>query len=156
MSNVVKEISKEDRKALIRDVMIRYPDYKRFGYNRKIIMLIANETGDINKETKKPLGNGIRLEDYEVSRFIKEIEKEWQKEDTIKISKKQIVDMQIGLYESKDAKIKDKRMILQDIAKITGNFIPDININNYIVPEEKKAGLLKIFGDRSKKKKNND
>jgi hypothetical protein len=145
MANVVKEISKEDRKALIRDVMIRYPDYKRFGYNRKIIALIK-------AETSKDGGKAVVLEDYEVSRFIKEIEKEWQKDDEIKFSKKRIIDMQVGLFESKDAKVKDKRMILQDIAKITGNMGPDININNFGVPPEKEDKLKEIFGERTKEK----
>jgi hypothetical protein len=146
MPNVVKEISKEDRKALIRDVMIRYPDYKRFGYNRKIIALIE-------QETSKEGGKAVVLEDYEVSRFIKEIEKEWQKDDEIKFSKKRIIDMQVGLFESKDAKVKDKRMILQDIAKITGNMGPDVNISQYNIPEEKAKKLNEIFNNKPKKKK---
>jgi hypothetical protein len=146
MPNVVKEISKEDRKALIRDVMIRYPDYKRFGYNRKIIALIE-------AETSKDGGKTVTLSDSEVCRFIKEIEKEWQKDDTVSISKRQIIDMQVGLFESKDAKVKDKRMILQDIAKITGNMGPDVNINNYGIPEEKAAKLNEIFNGKPGEKK---
>lgn len=145
-------LSKQDKVALVRDVMIRFPDWKRFGYNRKIIGIIEERTAD--KKGK----NGIVLTDQDITRCIQFIEEQWKEERVVKYSKEKIVDLLTGLYEAKGAKHSDKRMVLQDIAKLEGHYKLDININTANIPEEKASKLKEIFGDREKKKKddNND
>lgn len=131
------ELTKAEKMALVRDVMIRFPDYRRYGYNRKIIELIKKETS-------------VLLEDYDISRYVKEIEAQWQADKNVSTTKSQMRDMMFGLFESKEAKVVDKRMVLQDIAKLDGHMNADITINNILPEQEKK--LKSIFGERGKEK----
>ncbi|KKK47720.1 hypothetical protein LCGC14_3152310, partial [marine sediment metagenome] len=124
-------------------VLIRFPDHKRFGYNRRIIALIEKETG-------------ITLIDNDITRCIQAIEKQWEEEKVVKYSKEKIVDLLTGLYEAKGAKHSDKRMVLQDIGKLEGHYKIDLTINTANIPEEKASKLKEIFGDREKKKEKKD
>lgn len=141
MSNTNSGLTKQEKIALVRDVMIRMPDYKRYGYNRKIIDLIRKQTG-------------ITLIDNDITRCIDAIEKQWQEGETIKYSKEKIIEMFAGLYESKDAKPNDKRMVLQEIGKLEGHYTPDISINNFSNMDPENVKMLEgIFGKRDNKDK---
>ncbi len=141
-------ITREDKIKLVRDVMVRYPDYRRFGYNRRIIDLIKKQTADEEKGIE-----GIELTDQDITRCIHDIEKKWQDDSESRYSKGKIIDMLTALSEATGANIKDKRMIFQDIGKLEGHY-KTIEINNYgnLDPENAKR-LSEIFGEREKPKK---
>lgn len=128
-----EDFTKEEKVSLVRDVMVRFPDYKRFGYHKKVIEIIIERAH-------------IRFDDYDITRYIQEVEGQWKKNKTVTVSKGKINHMLMGLFEDKQASVTDKRMVLQDIAKINGEYQSDITINN-ILPEDEER-LKKIFGNR--------
>lgn len=134
------DLSKKDKMSLVRDVLLRYPDWRRYGYNRRVIKLIEAETK-------------ITLTEQDITRCIDSIEEQWREERVVKYSKEKIVDLLEGLYETKGIKMNEKRMVLQDIGRLEGHHKIDLTINTANIPEEKAERLKEIFGNRSEKKK---
>lgn len=107
MSKRNEGLTKKDIMAIIRDIIIKRPDYKKYGFNKTI------------SENLKSQFN-INLPNNDVSRYIKDIEKEWESAKAIIITKRQIVEMLQDLYEeSKNefAMIK----ILREISELEGH-----------------------------------
>jgi len=124
----VKEIKldKKDKLAIVRGYLIQYPDYHKYGYNKALRLHIAKKYG-------------IKINEVDISRYIKQVKKEWNEEKNILVTKKEIISAFQNIYETAkrpDIKIK----ILQEIGKIEGIYIEKIETED----KTKKVDLSKL------------
>ncbi len=103
-------LTKKEIMSIIRDTILKRPDYKKYGFNRSII------------ESLKSIYD-ITVTDPNISKYIKDIEKEWQDAKTTVITKQQIVDHYKDLFEDGDSNVFAKINILREIGKLEGHYV---------------------------------
>lgn len=102
-------LSKADKMAIIRDFIKANPDCNRYGFNREIITFFQNTFN-------------IVLNEGYVSQLIAEVKSEWEKTQSIYVTKGQIVEMYLKLYENTHD-VNARIRILMNLAKIEGHAI---------------------------------
>lgn len=116
------QLSKKDKKAIIRGIILGSPDYKRYGYQQKIINIFREEFE-------------VEISGSSISYYIKEIEEDWHNDNDNRESRQKVKDMYIGLWLQADkiknqtAKLRLKREILTEMVKIDGMFEQKINLS---------------------------
>jgi len=107
-----QRISKKEKKDIIRDIVKKYPNYRRYGF---LVVL-----QDFFKAEYK-----LRLSKPYVSQLLKEVIEDWSREKETIYSKRQILESLARLYEKAEeaGSIGEQRRILTDIAKIEGVYI---------------------------------
>lgn len=132
-----EKLTKKQVMSIIRDILIKRPDYKKYGFNRSIIDSLK-------------LQFGITMSDANICKYIKDIEKEWQNIKTTVVTKQQIIDMFKDLYEEEEntfAKIK----ILTEIGKLEKHYIeiyedlnPKSQVYIYSIPDNSRDAVTPV------------
>ena len=126
-------LTKKEKMAFVRSIIIRMPNYREYGFNRAVIRAFKKE-------------HGITIEDYDISKYISQIEAEWKEQDTQRITKSQLKEMLLNVYKNNKDIPHAQIRSLHEIGKLDNHYNPDIIINN-ILPENEER-LKKIFGNR--------
>lgn len=131
----VKEIKldKKSKLAIVRGYLIEHPDFHRYGYNKKLQEYFLKKYG-------------VRTDPSEISRAIKQVKEEWQKEKNVLITKNEIISALQKLYESTKQEFM-KLKILQEINKLEGLYIDHIQADikgdvKYSADDEIVKGLI--------------
>jgi len=107
-----QKLSAEDKKKIIRDFLLRFPDYTRYGYNRALIVFIYGKYK-------------VKLKDAYVSKLLSSVIEEMNNATTRMISRNRMVKMHLANYENPDSDTKEKRAILTEIGKLEGTYDPE-------------------------------
>ena len=137
------DLTKKDKLAIVRSIIIRMPNYREYGFNRNVIKVFKKE-------------HGITLTDRDISGYIKEIEEAWIEVENITTSKSQLKEMLFNIYAHNRKNPNAQIRSLREIGKLDGHYKLDVNLNIANIPEEKAKKLEEIFGAREKKKEKKD
>jgi hypothetical protein len=150
MTEEPKKLTPEEKKAIVREFMLKFPDTNTFRYNKKIIDYVEKHIG-------------VTLTDTNVSRIIKRIEDEFSKSTQMIMTKNKLIDLHISLYQValKNKKVTDAIRVLREIGKLEGHYIERIktdtfNFNVNDISKEDEERLRKEFDFLTKKSGENN
>lgn len=132
-------LTKKEKLAIVRDIIIRIPNYRKYGFNRLVIELFKEK-------------HHIEITDSDISKYIKEVEDQWKEIEDNKTSKSQLKEMLFNVYEKNKGLPHAQIRSLQEIGKLEGYHKPDIinnNFNNFDPKDVKR--MENIFGTRDNK-----
>jgi hypothetical protein len=133
-----EKLSKKEKLAIVRDIIIKMPNYRKYGFNRAVINIFKKN-------------HGITISDRDISEYIKDVEKQWQEADDIKTSKAQLKEMLMNVYETHKIFPHAQIRSLREIGKLDGHYSPEIAISNINIDKENIEKLEDIFGKRENK-----
>ena len=107
------KLSYGDKKAIIRDILVKYPNYKRYGFGKMVQGYFRENYG-------------LAIKHYTVSKIITQIKNEWKEADEVVYSKTQAFDELDYIFE-KTADERLKVLIVLEKSKMEGHYQPSDN-----------------------------
>lgn len=107
------KLTKKEKVSIVRKLVSNMPNYREYGFNRAVIKVFQE-------------AYGVTIKDCDISKYLKEIEKSWQESKNILVTKQQLKDMLMRIYQNNSDTPHAQIKSLQEIGKLDGHYIEKV------------------------------